>query len=57
MNKHRCKYCRREMNVSSLEYKSNSYCNICFDERARTSIGCKVVAEEVFVYNNISVTL
>ena len=22
------------MNVSFLEYKSNSYCNLCFDERA-----------------------
>ena len=31
-----CKFCGREMNVSFLEYKSNSYCNLCFDERAKS---------------------
>lgn len=29
-----CKYCKRPMAVSYLEYRSNAYCNQCFDERA-----------------------
>lgn len=29
-----CKYCERPMAVSFLEYRSNSFCNVCFDERA-----------------------
>jgi hypothetical protein len=33
-----CKYCNREMSVSFLEYKSNSYCNKCFDDRANMNI-------------------
>lgn len=31
-----CKYCNRPMKVNALEYKSNPFCNKCFDERART---------------------
>jgi hypothetical protein len=31
---HLCKFCGNEMNVSALEFKSNSYCNNCFDYRA-----------------------
>jgi len=34
MKQFHCKYCNRPMAVSSLEYRSNSYCNKCFDERA-----------------------
>lgn len=34
MKKYSCKYCNRKMDVSFLEYKSNSFCNLCFDERA-----------------------
>ena len=30
----KCKYCQRVMNVSFMEYKSNSYCNKCFEDRA-----------------------
>lgn len=29
-----CKFCERPMAVSFLEYRSNSYCNMCFEERA-----------------------
>lgn len=29
-----CKYCNRPMAVSFMEYRSNSYCNKCFNERA-----------------------
>lgn len=34
MKKYFCKYCNRKMDVSFLEYKSNSFCNLCFDERS-----------------------
>ncbi len=34
MNKFECKYCSKPMHVSFLEYKSNSFCNECFDERS-----------------------
>jgi len=34
MKQFHCKYCNRPMAVSYLEYRSNSYCNKCFDERA-----------------------
>ena len=34
MKQFNCKYCGRPMAVNFLEYKSNSYCNICFNERA-----------------------
>ena len=30
-----CKFCKREMISTFLEYKSNSYCNECFDERVK----------------------
>lgn len=35
MKQFHCKYCSRPMSVSYLEYQSNSYCNSCFDERAK----------------------
>ena len=57
MSKHSCKYCNRKMNVSTLAYKSNSYCNVCFDERVKSSTTKKTVAKDVFTYNGISVTL
>ena len=57
MSKHNCKYCDRKMNVSSLAYKSNSYCNVCFDDRVKASTTKKVVTEGVFTYNGISVSL
>ena len=31
-----CNFCNGPMQVSLLEYKSNAYCNKCFDERAST---------------------
>lgn len=34
MKQFHCKYCERPMAVSFLEYRSNSFCNVCFDERA-----------------------
>lgn len=34
MKQFHCKYCERPMVVSFLEYRSNSFCNVCFDERA-----------------------
>jgi len=34
MKQQHCKYCNRPMAVSYLEYRSNAYCNQCFDERA-----------------------
>lgn len=34
MKQFHCKYCERPMAVSFLEYHSNSFCNVCFDERA-----------------------
>lgn len=34
MKQFHCKYCNRPMPVSFLEYRSNAYCNKCFDERA-----------------------
>lgn len=33
MKQFHCKYCNRLMAVSFLEYRSNSYCNKCFNER------------------------
>jgi hypothetical protein len=34
MSQFSCKYCGRPMAVSYLEYRSNSYCNTCFNDRA-----------------------
>ena len=34
MTQFHCKFCNRPMAVSFLEYRSNAYCNKCFDERA-----------------------
>jgi len=34
MSQFQCKYCLRPMKVSFLEYKSNAYCNECFNDRA-----------------------
>jgi len=34
MKKFYCKHCARPMEVNFLEYQSNSFCNVCFDERA-----------------------
>lgn len=34
MKHFQCKYCKRDMAVTFLEYRSNSFCNLCFDERA-----------------------
>ncbi len=34
MKQFHCKYCARPMAVNFLEYRSNSFCNVCFDERA-----------------------
>lgn len=34
MTQFKCKHCLRPMDVNFLEYSSNSYCNLCFDERA-----------------------
>ena len=57
MSKHTCKYCDRKMNVSSLAYKSNSYCNICFDDRVKASKSSKEDNNLVFTYNGISVPM
>lgn len=57
MSKHSCKYCNRKMNVSTLAYKSNSYCNVCFDERVKSSTTNKVVNEDVFEYNGFTISL
>ncbi|GAA4277712.1 hypothetical protein [Aquimarina mytili] len=57
MSKHNCKYCDREMNVSSLAYKSNSYCNVCFDDRVKASGLKKEEDNLVFTYNGISVQI
>ena len=57
MSKHSCKYCNRKMNVSSLAYKSNSYCNVCFNDRVQSSITNKKVSKDVFTYNGISISL
>jgi hypothetical protein len=35
MKKFYCKFCKKEMKVTFLEYSSNSYCNECFDERVK----------------------
>lgn len=29
----RCKFCRREMNVSALGFKENPFCTVCLKER------------------------
>jgi hypothetical protein len=34
ITKFHCNHCSRPMAVTALEYKSNSYCNECFEERA-----------------------
>lgn len=28
-----CKYCLKQMNVSPSQYKENSFCNYCLEER------------------------
>ena len=35
MKQFHCKYCNSPMNVNSFQYKSNQYCNNCFDKRAK----------------------
>lgn len=42
-----CKYCNREMNVTYLEYKSNSYCNLCFEDRADDKIKEMVMITDI----------
>lgn len=39
MSQFHCKHCSRPMPVSFLEYRSNSYCNECFDERSASVVG------------------
>lgn len=34
MKQFNCKYCARPMAVNFIEYRSNSFCNACFNERA-----------------------
>lgn len=29
----RCKFCRREMNVSALGYQENPFCSLCLHDR------------------------
>jgi hypothetical protein len=29
----RCRYCKREMSSSSLEYEQNPFCSVCLPER------------------------
>lgn len=53
MTKHTCKYCQRVMKVTSLEFKSNSYCNVCFDERSKSST-INTTGEVMFTFNGIS---
>jgi hypothetical protein len=31
----RCRYCKREMSCSSLEYEQNPFCTVCLPERIR----------------------
>lgn len=37
MSQFSCKYCGRPMTVNFIEYRSNSFCNTCFNERAATN--------------------
>ncbi len=37
--KFKCKFCGNVMNVSALQFKSNHFCNDCFEERARIVSG------------------
>lgn len=32
----KCKFCGSIMKVTALEYKSNQYCNGCFEDRAKS---------------------
>jgi hypothetical protein len=54
MTKHNCKYCQREMKVSSLEFKSNSYCNACFEDRAKKAV-TNSNKKVMFTFNGISI--
>lgn len=56
MTKFRCKYCCRPMNVSFLEYKSNAFCNNCFEDRAST-FSPKFDDREVFEFMGESILI
>jgi hypothetical protein len=38
IKKFHCKHCTRPMEVNFLEYQSNSFCNVCFEERADSKL-------------------
>ena len=56
MTKFRCKYCSRPMNVSFLEYKTNAFCNTCFEKRAST-FSPKPDGREVFEFMGESILI
>lgn len=33
----KCRYCRREMSSTPLEYQQNPFCALCLDERIRAA--------------------
>jgi|GEM_PF-6413922 hypothetical protein len=56
MTKFRCKYCSRAMRVSFLEYKTNAFCNTCFDERA-SKFSPKSDDREIFEFMGESILI
>ena len=48
MKHFQCKYCKRDMAVTFLEYRSNSFCNLCFDERAASKPIAKSMPNNCF---------
>lgn len=57
MKAFRCKCCNRVMNVSWLEFDSNQYCNVCFDERARASRKSSKLKPNTFFFMGEEISL
>lgn len=50
MKQFHCKYCERPMKVTALAYKSNQYCNACFEERVNKNLfGAKTSYKFMFM--------
>lgn len=53
----RCAYCNREMKVSFLEFKTNKFCNLCFDDRADNSGVVKKEDRNKIVFMGLEIDL
>ena len=49
----KCTYCQRERKITLLEFKQNSTCNLCFNERSDEFVKKNKINTSEFYYHNI----